>query len=118
MKKLFVLLFVVIVASVVATVVAAVMSKNKLSGMSDEEIRELLAMKIGTRVGEDQLASIQDAVIAGVRKGVAAELAAEDLAADAADEASDTTDDAAAAAGDAGEAVVDAAAAIIEEASN
>ena len=114
MKKLIVLLFVVIVASVVATVVAAVMSKNKLSGMSDEEIRELLAMKIGTRVGEDQLASIQDAVIAGVRKGVAAELAAEDLA----DDASDANDEAVASAGDAGEAVVDAAAAIIEEASN
>jgi ATP phosphoribosyltransferase regulatory subunit HisZ len=117
MKKLVMLLFIVIVASVVATVVAAVLSKNKLSGMSDEEIRELLATKIGTRVGEDQLASIQDAVIAGVRKGVAAEMAAADSLDDAADHASDADDDAAAA-GDAGEAVVDAAAAIIEEASN
>jgi hypothetical protein len=116
MKKLVMLLFVAIVASAIAAVVAAVLSKNKLSGMSDEEIRELLAMKIGTKVGEDQLASIQDAVIAGVRKGVAAEMAAEESLDDAAEEDEDA--ETAAAAGDAGEAVVEAAAAIIDEASN
>ena len=126
MKKLITLLFVVIVASVVAAAVASVISKKKLSTMSDEEIREFLAARIGTKVGEDQLASIQDAVIAGVRRGVAAQEAADDIvsdtvesigdsASDAAEVAGDLQDETAAEAGDAGAAVVDAAVAILDD---
>lgn len=127
MKKLFKLLFVVIVASVIAAAVASVVSKKKLSTMSDEEIREFLSAKIGTKVGDDQLASIQDAVIAGVRKGVAAQDAtqdhgsdavdaATDIAAEAADTATDLKDASAASAGDAAEAVVDSVTAIGDDA--
>ena len=127
MKKVITLLFVVIVASVVAAVVASVVSKKKLATMSDEEIRDFLAAKIGTKVGDDQLASIQDAVIAGVRKGVAAQETSEDYAYDAgqtisdstseaADAASDLQDETVAEAGDAAAAVVDDAAAIIDDA--
>jgi len=127
MKKLFTLLFVVIVASVIAAVVASVVSKKKLSTMSDEEIRDFLAARIGTKVGDDQLASIQDAVIAGVRRGVAAQEAVEDYAAetgatvsdtasDIVDTATDAQDETAAAAGDAAAAVIDAAEAIVDEA--
>jgi hypothetical protein len=126
MKKLIKLLFIVIVVSAVAAAVASVVSKKKLATMSDEEIREFLAAKIGTKVGDDQLGSIQDAVIAGVRRGVAAQEAAEDYVVDAggtasdaasevADIAGDLQDESAAAAGDAASAVVDAATAIIDE---
>jgi hypothetical protein len=123
MKKLIKLLLVVIVASVIAAAVASAISKKKLSGMSDEEIRDFLASKIGTKVGDDQLASIQDAVIAGVRRGVAAQKAAENDAADVSDAESDVSDvasnvqdESAAAAGEAAAAVIDAAAAVVDEA--
>ncbi len=69
MKKLIKFVFLVIVVSVIAAVVASVVSKKKLAHMSDEEIRGYLASKLGGKVGEDQLGSIQDAVIAGVRRG-------------------------------------------------
>ena len=69
MKKLIKFVFLVIVVSVIAAVVASVVSKKKLAHMSDEEIRAYLASKLGGKVGEDQLGSIQDAVIAGVRRG-------------------------------------------------
>ncbi|MCL1598484.1 MAG: hypothetical protein M3094_04825 [Actinomycetia bacterium] len=69
MKKLIKFVFLVVVVSVIAAAVASVVSKKKLAHMSDEEIRAYLASKLGGKVGEDQLGSIQDAVIAGVRRG-------------------------------------------------
>ncbi len=76
MKKLIKFVFLVIVVSTIAAVVASAISKKKLVHMSDEEIRAYLASKLGGKVGEDQLGSIQDAVIAGVRRGSDAGVAA------------------------------------------
>ena len=42
--------------------------RQKLAAMSDDEIRELFAEKMDGRVPEEQLAQIQDAVIAKVRR--------------------------------------------------
>lgn len=68
-KKLIKFIFLVIIVSAIAAVVASLVSKKKLAHMTDEEIRAYLASKLGGKVGEDQLGSIQDAVIAGVRRG-------------------------------------------------
>ena len=61
--------FVLFVALVTALVgaVASFASRKKFASMSDDEIRAFLANKLEGKVAEDQLASIQDAVIAGVR---------------------------------------------------
>ncbi len=128
MKKFMKLLLIVIMASAVAAVVASAISKQKLSGMSDEEIREYLASKIGTKVGDEQLASIQDAVIAGVRRGQGVHEDAEnhmadsgaaidDKIAEASNAVDDVKEESASAAGDAA-AVVDAAEAIIDQATS
>jgi hypothetical protein len=61
------LLFLSIVVGLVAAVVASIVSKKKLESMSDDEIREYLGVKLAGRVGEDQLVTIQDAVVSGVR---------------------------------------------------
>jgi predicted Ser/Thr protein kinase len=67
MKKLFKLLFVLLLVGAVAAVVAAIVSRRKFESMTDDEIRGFLSEKLEGRVGEEQLASIQDAVVAGVR---------------------------------------------------
>lgn len=67
MKKLLRLIFVLLVVSAVAAIVASVVSKKKLESMSDDEIREFLGLKLTGKVGEDQLVTIQEAVISGVR---------------------------------------------------
>ena len=67
MKSFFKFVFVLFVISVVAAVVASIVSKKKLESMSDDEIREYLGLKLAGRVGEDQLVTIQDAVVSGVR---------------------------------------------------
>jgi hypothetical protein len=66
--KLFVkLLFITFVVGLIAAVVASIVSKKKLESMSDDEIREYLGVKLAGRVGDDQLVTIQDAVVTGVR---------------------------------------------------
>ncbi|MGI9585065.1 MAG: hypothetical protein ACR2N7_05690, partial [Acidimicrobiia bacterium] len=67
MKKLFKVLVLLIVVGGVAAAVASYVSKKKLSAMSDDEIRAFLAGKLSGRMGEEQITSIQDAVISGVR---------------------------------------------------
>lgn len=67
MKAFFKFVFVLLLVGVVAGVVASVISKRKLESMSDDEIREYLGVKLAGKVGDDQLAKIQDAVISGVR---------------------------------------------------
>lgn len=67
MKKLIKFVFVLLFLAMIAGAVASYLSKKRFESMSDEEIREMLAAKLGDRVSEDQLVSIQDSVIAGVR---------------------------------------------------
>ncbi len=67
MKSFFKFIFVLLLVAVVAGVVASVVSKKKLESMSDDEIREYLGIKLGGKVGDGQLETIQDAVISGVR---------------------------------------------------
>lgn len=67
MKKLLKTLFVMIVVGLVVAGVASYMSKKRLEAKSDDEIREFLARKLDGKVGEEQLATIQDAVIGGIR---------------------------------------------------
>jgi hypothetical protein len=86
MKKLLKLILLLMLVAVVAGVVAAVVSRKKFEAMSDEEIRDFLASKLEGKVAADQLTSIQDAVIAGVRsrngsKGdIQVDMALDDLA--------------------------------------
>ena len=67
MKSFFKLVFVLLLVGAVAGVVGSVISKKKLESMSDDEIREFLGVKLAGKVGDDQLTTIQDAVISGVR---------------------------------------------------
>jgi hypothetical protein len=61
------LVFVGLIVGLVAAVVASVISKKKLESMTDDEIREYLGLKLQGRVGDDQLVTIQNAVVSGVR---------------------------------------------------
>jgi hypothetical protein len=67
MKSFFKFVLILLVISAIAAVVASIVSKKKLESMSDDEIREYLGLKLAGRVGEDQLVTIQDAVVSGVR---------------------------------------------------
>jgi hypothetical protein len=67
MKTFIKLLFIAFVVGLIAAVVASIVSKKKLESMSDDEIREYLGIKLAGRVGDDQLVTIQDAVVSGVR---------------------------------------------------
>ena len=112
MKKLIKGLFLLLIVVGVAAAVAATVSRKKFESMSDNEIRDFLAAKLEGKVAEDQLSSIQDAVVAGVRgrrPGAPdhfvedVEEAVEDLtgvAAEAAETAGDAASDAAKQAGD------------------
>ncbi|MFV1999623.1 MAG: hypothetical protein ACC654_04585 [Acidimicrobiia bacterium] len=69
MKRLIKIVFILAIVGAVAAIVASAVSKRKLSSMSDDEIRAFLESKLSGKVGDDQLGSIQSAVIAGVRRG-------------------------------------------------
>ncbi len=111
MKKLIKGTFLLLLVVGVAAAVAATVSRKKFESMSDDEIRDFLAAKLEGKVADDQLSSIQDAVVAGVRgrrPGAAdhfvedVEEAVEELtgvAAEAADTAGDAVSDAAQRAG-------------------
>jgi hypothetical protein len=103
MKKLLKTLFLMIVVGLVVAGVASIMSKKRLESKSDDEIREFLARKLDGKVGEEQLTTIQDAVIGGIRGKSSrseaessdddAESAVPDTAGDDADDADDDADD-------------------------
>lgn len=67
MKKLIKLVLLVVLVTAVMGAIASFASRKKFASMSDDEIRAFLANKLDGKVAEDQLTSIQDAVIAGVR---------------------------------------------------
>ena len=96
MKKLFKAIVVLAFVGLIAAAVASYVSKKKLESMSDEEIREFLAQKLTGKVGDEQLGTIQDSVIAGVRKT----RGAVDSAEEAADDAIEAVQDAASEASD------------------
>jgi hypothetical protein len=88
MKKLLKTLFVMIVVGLVVAGVASYMSKKRLEAKSDDEIREFLAKKLDGKVGEEQLATIQDAVIGGIRgKSASDDVTSEDASAGESEEA-------------------------------
>jgi len=63
------LILVVLAAGVGAVVALVVTQKKKFAGMSEDEIRGYLDQKLGSRMSEDQVKQIQDAVVSAV-KGV------------------------------------------------
>jgi Na+-transporting NADH:ubiquinone oxidoreductase subunit NqrC len=67
MKKILKVLLLLLFLAMIAGAVASYLSKKRFESMTDDEIRAMLAAKLGDRVSEDQLASIQDSVVAGVR---------------------------------------------------
>ncbi len=94
MKKLFKTMLLFVFIGAVAVVIASYVSKKKLESMSDDEIREFLAQKLDGKVGPEQLETIQNSVIAGVRKTRAAVESAKDVAGDAAATVQRATSDA------------------------
>lgn len=69
MRTLIKLILFVMLIGLVAGAVSAYLSRKRLESMSDDEIRAMLATKLDGRVSDEQLTSIQDSVIAGVRAG-------------------------------------------------
>ncbi|MGB5169657.1 MAG: hypothetical protein WBO84_09045 [Acidimicrobiia bacterium] len=71
MRRLFslkTLILIVIAAGVGAIVALVVNQKQKFSGMSEEEIREYLDLKLAGRMSDEQVAQIQDAVVSAVKR--------------------------------------------------
>ena len=71
MRKLFsfrMLILIVIAAGIGAVVALVVNQKQKFSGMSEEEIREYLDLKLAGRMSDEQVAQIQEAVISAVKR--------------------------------------------------
>ena len=71
MRRLFsfkTLVLIVIAAGIGAIAALVVNQKQKFSGMSEEEIREYLDLKLAGRMSEEQVAQIQDAVISAVKR--------------------------------------------------
>jgi len=87
MKRLIKLLFLILIVSCIAVFVVMAVSKQKLAGMTDDEIREFLAERIGGKLGPDQLKAVQTAVIGAVRGQTATPTADTDSTNDPADEA-------------------------------
>lgn len=95
MRMFLKLVFVGLIVGLVAAAVASVISKKKLESMTDDEIREYLGLKLQGRVGDDQLVTIQDAVVSGVRgKRAATDHYIEDVE-EAMDELDEVADEAA-----------------------
>lgn len=71
MRKLFrlkTLVLILLAAGIGAIVALVVNQKQKFSGMSEEEIREYLDLKLAGRMSEEQVAQIQEAVVAAVKR--------------------------------------------------
>jgi len=112
MKKIFKLVLVVLIVGLISAVVASIVSKKKLESMSDDEIREYLGLKLAGRVGEDQLVTIQNAVVSGVR----GKQAATDHYIEEVEEAMDELDEVSEEAQEAPDGVVEDAQEAVEEA--
>ncbi len=69
MKKLLKTLFLLTLVVWLSAAIAAYLAKKKLESMTDDEIRAFLASKLEGKVAEEQLASIQESVVTGIRKG-------------------------------------------------
>ncbi len=95
MKAFFKFVFALLIIGAVAGVVASIVSKKKLEAMSDDEIREFLGLKLSGKVGDDQLVTIQEAVISGVRGKQPSVDHYIDEVAEAMDDLEDVVDDAA-----------------------
>ena len=71
MRRLFsfkTLILIMIAAGIGAIVALVVNQKQKFSGMSEEEIREYLDLKLAGRMSDEQVAQIQDAVVSAVKR--------------------------------------------------
>ena len=71
MRRLFsfkTLILILLAAGIGAVVALVVNQKQKFSGMSEEEIREYLDLKLAGRMSDEQVAQIQDAVISAVKR--------------------------------------------------
>jgi hypothetical protein len=117
MRRLFslkTLILVLLAAGIGAVVALVVNQKQKFAGMSEEEIRAYLDQKLASKMSEDQVAKIQDAVVSAV-KGAAQDVddAEEALAVDEA--VMEADEEAAEAAEEAEEAVEEVAEEIAEE---
>lgn len=89
MRKLFsfrTLVLIMIAAGIGAIVAFVVTQKQKFSGMSEEEIREYLDLKLSGRMTDEQITQIQDAVVSAVKRSP--EVA--DVVEEAAEEAAET----------------------------
>lgn len=89
MKKFLTALLVIILIGVVAGIAASLAARKRLESMSDDEIRAFLADKLEGKVADDQLVTIQNATIAGVRKKVAGPAAATDGSDEVVDDSTD-----------------------------
>ena len=71
MRRLFsfkTLILILIAAGIGAIVALVVNQKQKFSGMSEEEIREYLDLKLAGRMSDEQVAQIQEAVVSAVKR--------------------------------------------------
>ncbi len=71
MRRLFsfkTLVLILLAAGIGAVVALVVNQKQKFSGMSEEEIREYLDLKLAGRMSDEQVAQIQDAVVSAVKR--------------------------------------------------
>ncbi|MEN8114288.1 MAG: hypothetical protein ABFS21_07860 [Actinomycetota bacterium] len=93
MRKLFSIktfFLVALAAGIGAAIALVVNQKKKFAGMSEEEIRSYLEVKLAGKMSEEQLAQIQDAVVSAVKGGVASV----EIVADAAEEAVEEVEEA------------------------
>ena len=92
MRRLFslkTLILVLLAAGIGAMVALVVNQKQKFAAMSELEIRAYLDQKLSSRMSEDQVAQIQDAVVSavkGVQDGEIGLVEAEDIIEDAVEE--------------------------------
>ena len=71
MRRLFsfkTLILILLAAGIGAIVALVVNQKQRFSGMSEEEIREYLDLKLAGRMSDEQVAQIQEAVVSAVKR--------------------------------------------------
>ena len=92
MRRLFsfkTLILILIAAGIGAIVALVVNQKQKFSGMSEEEIREYLELKLAGRMSDEQVAQIQDAVVSAVKRSPEVADMVEEVVEDAMEEAAE-----------------------------
>ena len=98
MRKLFsvkTLVLVALAAGIGALVALVVNQKKKFAGMSEEEIRSYLELKLAGKMNDEQLAQIQDAVVSAVKRGSAAVETVAEEAEELVEEVADAVEEAA-----------------------